>query len=91
MHFVSRASLLAAVLVAAPAFAQNPWGEVRAPSAGGAEAIGGYAAGCVAGAVALPLRGEGSLLFRPLFGEGRPFDREAEVMRGHSSIPPLLG
>ena len=64
MHVVSRASLLAALLIAAPAFAQNPWGEVRAPSAGGPEAIGGYAAGCVAGAAALPLRGEGFQVMR---------------------------
>lgn len=65
MAFVPRASLLAAVLIAAPAWAQNPWGAVRAPSAGEAEAIGGYAAGCVAGAVALPLDGEGFQVMRP--------------------------
>jgi penicillin-insensitive murein endopeptidase len=65
MHFVSRASLLAVVLIAAQAWAQNPWGEVKAPSAGEAEAIGGYAAGCVAGAVALPLTGGGFQVMRP--------------------------
>ena len=59
-----RASLLAVVLIAAPAVAQNRWGEVKAPSAGEAEAIGGYAAGCVAGAVALPLTGEGFQVMR---------------------------
>ena len=64
MHFVSHASLLAVVLIAAPAWAQNPWGEIQAPSAGEAEAIGGYAAGCVAGAVALPLSGEGFQVMR---------------------------
>ena len=64
MTFSSRASLLAAILIAAPAWAQNPWGEVKAPSAGEAEAIGGYAAGCVAGAAALPLSGEGFQVMR---------------------------
>ena len=64
MTFSSRASLLAAVLIAAPAWAQNPWGEVKAPSAGEAEAIGGYAAGCVAGAAALPLSGAGFQVMR---------------------------
>lgn len=64
MALASRASLLAAILIAAPAWAQNPWGEVEAPSAGKAESIGGYAAGCVAGAVALPLTGEGFQVMR---------------------------
>jgi penicillin-insensitive murein endopeptidase len=50
---------------AVPALAQNPWGEVRSPSAGRAQAIGGYAAGCIAGAAELPLVGQGYQVMRP--------------------------
>jgi penicillin-insensitive murein endopeptidase len=50
---------------AVPALAQNPWGEIRSPSAGRAEAIGGYAAGCIAGAAELPLVGQGYQVMRP--------------------------
>jgi penicillin-insensitive murein endopeptidase len=65
MVLTYRASLLAAVLITAPAWAQNPWGAVRAPSAGEPEAIGGYAAGCLAGAGTLPLTGDGYQVMRP--------------------------
>jgi penicillin-insensitive murein endopeptidase len=58
-------ALAALALIATPALAQNPWGEVSAPSAGRTEAIGGYAAGCVAGASALPLVGDGFQVVRP--------------------------
>lgn len=60
-------SLLAIVLglAAPPALAQNPWAEVDLPSAGRTQSIGGYAAGCVAGAVDLPLVGEGYQAMRP--------------------------
>jgi penicillin-insensitive murein endopeptidase len=50
---------------AVPALAQNPWGEARSPSAGRAQAIGGYAAGCIAGAAELPLAGQGYQVMRP--------------------------
>ena len=50
---------------AAVALAQNPWGDVRSPSAGRAQAIGGYAAGCIAGAAELPLVGQGYQVMRP--------------------------
>src|SRR5690348_169310 len=48
------------------------WSKLRAPSSGSARAIGGYSAGCLAGAVALPVRGDGFRVARPernrLFG-----------------------
>ena len=72
-----RSSLVAALLIAAPAAAQNPWGDVRGPSAGEAEVIGGYAAGCVSGAVALPLSGEGFQVMRP--GRNRYYGHPALV------------
>lgn len=40
------------------------WSAVRAPTAGAAQAIGGYAKGCVAGAVALPPEGPGYQVIR---------------------------
>ena len=48
-----------------PALAQNPWAEVELPSSGRTQSIGSYAAGCVAGAVDLPLVGEGYQAMRP--------------------------
>ena len=41
------------------------WGAIKQPSVGAAEAIGGYGAGCVAGAVPLPLAGDGFRVARP--------------------------
>ena len=43
----------------------NPWSIQHLPSNGDAEAIGGYAAGCLQGAVALPLQGNGYQILRP--------------------------
>lgn len=51
--------------LALPAAAQNPWAEVDLPSSGRTQSIGGYAAGCIAGAVELPLVGEGYQAMRP--------------------------
>jgi penicillin-insensitive murein endopeptidase len=41
------------------------WHEVRRPAPGSAEAIGGYSAGCVRGAHALPQQGAGYQIMRP--------------------------
>jgi penicillin-insensitive murein DD-endopeptidase len=41
------------------------WHEVRLPAKGPAEAIGGYSAGCVRGAQALPQQGPGYQIMRP--------------------------
>jgi penicillin-insensitive murein endopeptidase len=41
------------------------WHDVRSPVPGSARSIGGYSAGCVAGAARLPTEGDGSLLMRP--------------------------
>ena len=41
------------------------WGTVAAPLAGHAQVFGGYARGCIAGAVALPLDGPGYQVLRP--------------------------
>jgi penicillin-insensitive murein endopeptidase len=46
------------------AHAGNAWSKVRYPLAGQPEVIGSYAAGCIAGAVALPLVGEGYQVMR---------------------------
>ncbi len=43
----------------------NAWHLVRAPSPGPSQAIGGYANGCLAGGVALPLDGTGYQVMRP--------------------------
>lgn len=44
---------------------ENPWADVRSASSGPASAIGGYSSGCVAGAIALPVRGPGFRVLRP--------------------------
>jgi penicillin-insensitive murein DD-endopeptidase len=41
------------------------WSAFRKPSNGPAQAIGGYSAGCIAGAIGLALRGEGFRVVRP--------------------------
>lgn len=48
-----------------PAWADNGWSTVGYPLAGPPQAIGSYAAGCIAGAVALPLAGDGYQVMRP--------------------------
>ena len=50
------------ILVAAMS---NPWAHQVTPSNGSAEAIGGYAAGCLQGAVAVPEYGTGYQILRP--------------------------
>lgn len=74
---MSRAvAVLALALFASPASADddaarvnNPWAAVSAPAAGRAESFGGYSAGCVRGARALPMQGPGFQLARP--GRGK--------------------
>ena len=48
-----------------PAWADNGWSTVGYPLAGPPQVIGSYAAGCIAGAVALPLAGDGYQVMRP--------------------------
>ncbi|HEX4457017.1 MAG TPA: penicillin-insensitive murein endopeptidase, partial [Polyangia bacterium] len=57
----------ALVLMALPAAASppTPWSRAHTPTAGPARSIGGYSAGCIAGAVALPLRGDGFRVAKP--------------------------
>jgi penicillin-insensitive murein endopeptidase len=44
---------------------RRAWHEVRSPLAGSARSIGGYSAGCIAGAEQLPIKGPGYLVMRP--------------------------
>jgi penicillin-insensitive murein endopeptidase len=44
---------------------KNPWHEVKSPSTGAPRAIGDYSAGCVDGALALPLDGKGFHVVHP--------------------------
>jgi penicillin-insensitive murein endopeptidase len=61
-----RAGLLGLLLVAtAHASPPTPWSLVRTPAPGPARAIGGYGAGCITGAVALPVSGAGFRVVRP--------------------------
>ncbi|MFO1372336.1 MAG: penicillin-insensitive murein endopeptidase [Candidatus Competibacteraceae bacterium] len=48
-----------------PVHAGNGWSEVSYPLSGPPEVIGSYTAGCIAGAVALPLVGNGYQVMRP--------------------------
>lgn len=43
----------------------TPWAKVKAPSKDKAASLGGYSRGCVAGAQALPLRGDNHIVMRP--------------------------
>jgi penicillin-insensitive murein endopeptidase len=49
----------------------TPWSRVRAPTSGPPRAIGGYSAGCIEGAVALPFTGDGYRVASP--GRGRVY------------------
>ncbi len=52
--------------MASPAIAkESHWSKATVPQPGPAQAIGGYSAGCVQGAVALPLNGTGFQRMRP--------------------------
>ena len=53
----------------APTKAGNPWAAVSKPAGGKAQSFGGYSAGCVRGAKALPMNGPGFQLARP--GRGK--------------------
>jgi penicillin-insensitive murein endopeptidase len=55
MSCVAAATLLAGEALAGPA----GWGAFRSPASGRAEAVGGYAGGCLIGGVALPETGPG--------------------------------
>jgi penicillin-insensitive murein endopeptidase len=59
------ALLLPLLLGSAPALAGNAWSAVAYPLSGSPQVIGSYAAGCVAGAGALPLVGDGYQAMRP--------------------------
>jgi penicillin-insensitive murein DD-endopeptidase len=61
-------TLLSAVLAwvsPVPALAGNGWSDAARPAVGPPRVIGSYVAGCLAGAVALPLVGDGYQVMRP--------------------------
>jgi penicillin-insensitive murein endopeptidase len=64
VRFLVLCSLLV-LAVALPVRADNGWSTVAYPLAGPPQVIGSHAAGCIAGAVALPLAGDGYQVMRP--------------------------
>jgi penicillin-insensitive murein endopeptidase len=64
VRFLVLCSLLV-LAVALPARADNGWSTVAYPLAAPPQVIGSYTAGCVAGAAALPLAGDGYQVMRP--------------------------
>jgi len=58
-QFYAAVALLCCRLALPAAADPNPWGGVIAPTSGQAQAIGGYAHGCLAGAARLPTDGPG--------------------------------
>ena len=63
---VRAATLLISLLLGGmPAWAGNGWSEVSYPMAGPPQVIGSYTAGCIAGAIPLPLVGDGYQVMRP--------------------------
>jgi len=70
MRRVALAGAVALMALGAAACAEagsspDPWAAIRVPASGGAQSFGGPAAGCISGAVALPLDGEGYQVLRP--------------------------
>ena len=60
MNYSRAATVLVCLVLAGPTAAAEPdWGSVSGPAPPPAHAIGGYARGCLAGAVALPADGPG--------------------------------
>ncbi|MBK8533948.1 MAG: penicillin-insensitive murein endopeptidase [Candidatus Competibacteraceae bacterium] len=64
MSIRSTALPLFLLLGSMPVLAGNGWSEVAYPLAGPSQVIGSYAAGCITGAVALPLVGDGYQIMR---------------------------
>jgi penicillin-insensitive murein endopeptidase len=86
---------LAGVASAAP---PNPWAMLKVPAPGEARAIGDYSAGCVRGAVALPLDGPGYHVMHPgrlrYFGHPSLVDFVQQLgkqMAGAGHGPLLIG
>ena len=63
--WLTLALLPAITMIAVGAADDNPWPHLREPAPGPARAIGDYSAGCLQGAVALPLGGVGYHVMRP--------------------------
>ncbi|EFP95570.1 penicillin-insensitive murein endopeptidase [Vibrio caribbeanicus] len=57
-------SLLLLLVVGLPSYASSLWESIATPSKGGPVAIGAYNNGCLSGAVALPLNGQGYQVLR---------------------------
>jgi len=90
-------ALLSAPAGAARAGEDTPWAHTRGPSPGPAHAIGGFSAGCLAGAERLPSSGTGFRVMRPkrgrVFGHPRlvAFIRDlgAAVAAHHLGVLPV--
>ncbi len=95
---IARALLLAVLTVAfaGPAEAGTDWAAVATPAPGQAEVIGSAAAGCLRGAVSLPLEGPGYQVLRPSRNRhwGHPtmvaFVRDLAATAAREGIPGLL-
>ncbi len=86
------------MLLALPALGKtlsNVWSEVQRPTHGGTHIYGGYAAGCIAGAAALPLDGDGYQAVRVSRNRfyGHPamirFVQELGSKISRAGLPPL--
>ncbi len=69
------------------------WGQVDAPAPGAAQSIGSPAAGCISGAVALPLSGDGYQVLRPARNRFWGHPRTVEFLKdlGRQSATVGLG
>lgn len=74
----------------------NPWAAVTTPTAGPAEPIGRYSAGCIQGAEPLPLQGKGYQVLRPdqhrYYGHPELLSYLHDLIHQatQSGLPPLL-
>lgn len=62
---VAAVLMLGAAACAEAGSAADPWAAIRVPVVGGVQSLGSPAAGCISGAVALPLEGDGYQVLRP--------------------------
>lgn len=76
--------------------ADDPWAGIKVPVAGSAQSLGSPAAGCISGAVALPLDGDGYQVLRPqrnrFWGHPRTIDFIRDLGRSVAAegFGPLL-
>lgn len=91
-HFLEQASFAYDVIVGGP---KNPWPKFVQPTPGPSESIGSYSAGCLAGAINVPLSAPGYEVMRPsrsrFFAHSEMFNFLFLIGEQSLSNPLLIG